>query len=64
MTTESRPAYLFLLPEPSLGDVMFDFEGDPFWTPAQGLMFLAGLLLREGDGWRYEAIWAHDRAQE
>jgi uncharacterized protein len=53
-----------LLPEPSLGDVMFDFEGDPFWTPARGLMFLSGLLLRDGDGWRYEAIWAHDRAQE
>ena len=26
-----------LLPEPSAGDVMFDFEGDPFWTPARGL---------------------------
>ena len=53
-----------LLPEPSAGDVMFDFEGDPFWTPAQGLMFLSGLLLREGAGWRYEAIWGHDRAGE
>jgi predicted RecB family nuclease len=53
-----------LLPEPSAGDVMFDFEGDPFWTPAQGLMFLVGLLVRAGDGWRYEAIWAHDRAGE
>ena len=53
-----------LLPEPSLGDVMFDFEGDPFWTPARGLMFLTGLLFRDGDGWRYEPIWAHDRADE
>ena len=53
-----------LLPERSLGDVMFDFEGDPFWTPARGLMFLSGLLFREGDGLRYEAIWAHDRSQE
>ncbi|MDX6618448.1 MAG: hypothetical protein QOK36_834, partial [Gaiellales bacterium] len=53
-----------LLPEPSAGDVMFDFEGDPFWTPAQGLIFLVGLLLHESDGWRYEAIWAHDRAGE
>ncbi len=43
---------------------MFDFEGDPFWTPAQGLMFLTGLLFREGDGWRYEPIWAHDRDGE
>ena len=27
-------------------------------------MFLVGLLLREGDDWRYEAIWAHDRDGE
>jgi predicted RecB family nuclease len=53
-----------LLPAPSPGDVMFDFEGDPFWTPAQGLMFLVGLVLRESGRWRYEAIWAHDRAAE
>ena len=53
-----------LLPEPSVGDVMFDFEGDPFWTPAQGLMFLTGLLFREGDDWRYEPIWGHDRDGE
>ena len=53
-----------LLPEPSAGDVMFDFEGDPFWTPARGLMFLVGLLLRDGDGWTYEAFWAHDRDGE
>jgi uncharacterized protein len=53
-----------LLPEASPGDVMFDFEGDPFWTAAEELMFLVGLLFRDGDGWRYEAIWAHDRAQE
>jgi predicted RecB family nuclease len=53
-----------LLPEPSAGDVMFDFEGDPFWTAARGLMFLVGLLVRDGDGWRYEAFWAHDLDQE
>jgi predicted RecB family nuclease len=53
-----------LLPEPSEGDVMFDFEGDPFWTPARGLMFLVGLLLREGHDWRYQEIWAHDEAAE
>ena len=55
---------LALLPAPSNGDVMFDFEGDPFWTPAQGLMFLVGLLLRESGRWSYRAIWAHDRAGE
>jgi predicted RecB family nuclease len=52
------------LPEPSAGDVMFDFEGDPFFTPARGLMFLVGLYLRDGEAWRYEAVWAHDPAGE
>jgi len=53
-----------LLAPASPGDVIFDIEGDPFWEPAQGLHFLFGLLLREGDGWRYRAIWAHDRDGE
>ena len=30
-------------PSRSLGDVMFDIEGDPFWTPARGLQFLFGI---------------------
>lgn len=49
------------LPEPNPGDVFIDFEGHPFWTPARGLFFLAGLLYRDADGrWSYEARWAHD----
>jgi predicted RecB family nuclease len=52
------------LPQPSAGDVVFDIEGDPFWEPARGLHFLFGLLTREDEGWRYRAIWAHDRAGE
>jgi predicted RecB family nuclease len=59
------------LPRPSPGDVIFDIEGDPFWEPARGLHFLFGLLTREsktreadGDAWRYQTIWAHDRAGE
>ncbi len=54
------------LPRPSLGDVVFDIEGDPFWEPARGLHFLFGLLTREtsGEAWRYRTIWAHDRAGE
>ena len=32
------------LPRPSMGDVVFDIEGDPFWEPARGLHFLLGLL--------------------
>jgi uncharacterized protein len=53
-----------LLPRPSEGDIVFDIEGDPFWEPARGLHFLLGLLVRDGDGWRYRTIWAHDRAEE
>src|SRR5262245_40851162 len=32
------------LPMPSMGDVVFDIEGDPFWEPARGLHFLLGVL--------------------
>jgi hypothetical protein len=59
------------LPRPSLGDVILDIEGDPFWEPARGLHFLFGLLIRksstreaDSDAWRYQTIWAHDRAGE
>ncbi|HKU85164.1 MAG TPA: TM0106 family RecB-like putative nuclease [Casimicrobiaceae bacterium] len=52
------------LPRPSPGDVIFDIEGDPFWEPAQGLHFLFGILVRDGDEWQYRPMWAHDRADE
>ena len=52
------------LPRPSAGDVMFDLEGDPFWTPARELTFLFGMLLREGDGWRYLPFWGHTPDEE
>ncbi|HEY2788333.1 MAG TPA: TM0106 family RecB-like putative nuclease [Gaiellales bacterium] len=52
------------LPDPSPGDVMFDLEGDPLWTPSRELTFLFGLLLAEGDGWRYEPVWAHSLDDE
>src|SRR5437870_12126139 len=52
------------LPRPSPGDVNFDIEGDPFWEPARGLQFLFGLLTRDDGDWRYQAMWAHDRAEE
>ena len=44
------------LPRPSMGDVVFDIEGDPFWEPARGLHFLLGLLTPGDDWtWRYRA---------
>ncbi|MEA2311139.1 MAG: hypothetical protein QOE28_1107, partial [Solirubrobacteraceae bacterium] len=48
-----------LLPEPSSGDVFFDIEGDPYWSP-EGLEYLFGSLTADGHG----ALWAHDREQE
>ena len=48
------------LPEPDPGDVYFDLEGHPFWTPSSGLFFLFGLWYREGGEWIYDARWAHD----
>jgi uncharacterized protein len=56
---------LELLPEPDDGDVVLDFEGDPFWTVERGLFFLFGLIARDADGgWAFGARWAHDRAGE
>ena len=49
------------LPAPDRGDVFFDFEGDPFWTPQHDLMFLAGLLYQDDAGeWIYDERWAHN----
>ncbi len=48
------------LPEPDEGDLFLDFEGDPFWSPASDLLFMAGLWLHEAGEWRYRSWWAHD----
>ncbi len=54
-----------LLPAPDFGDVFFDFEGHPFWTPQDGLFFLSGLYYRDASGeWTYDARWAHDLDQQ
>ena len=36
------------LPRPSPGDVVLDFEADPFWTPARDLTFLTRAALCRG----------------
>jgi uncharacterized protein len=52
------------LPEPSLGDIFFDFEGDPFVGDG-GLEFLFGYLYLDVDGaQRYVGDWASDRQEE
>ena len=54
---------LAALPEPSRLDVFFDIEADP-WAVDEGLEYLFGWVeIVDGEP-RYEAIWAHDRAQE
>jgi predicted RecB family nuclease len=52
------------LPEPSAGDIFFDFEGDPFVGDG-GLEFLFGYLYSDGDcSARYVGDWASDRQDE
>lgn len=61
------PAALRRLPEPSDGDVFFDFEGDPMWRDGPdgdaGLEYLFGCLTVDG-GERFTPFWAHDREGE
>lgn len=51
------------LPEPSAGDVYFDFEGDPYWGE-DGLEYLFGTAYEEDGEWRYWPSWATSRAAE
>lgn len=52
------------LPEPSAGDIFFDFEGDPF-TGENGIEYLFGLI-RQGDNNEiiYESKWSLNRSAE
>lgn len=52
------------LPEPSDGDMFFDFEGDPF-VGRSGLEYLFGHLEQSNDGrWTYVERWAVTLAEE
>ncbi|HEX5144507.1 MAG TPA: TM0106 family RecB-like putative nuclease [Mycobacterium sp.] len=58
------PQPLALLPHPDRGDMFFDFEGDPLWTPdgrSWGLEYLFGVL---GANDEFTPLWAHDRDAE
>jgi predicted RecB family nuclease len=69
---ESKPVYetlavekdlgLSRLPAPSLGDVFFDLEGDPFIEDG-GLEYLFGYAFEE-EGLQYVGDWAVSRADE
>lgn len=51
-----------LLPEPDVGDVFYDIEGDPHYEG--GLEYLHGLWYRRNGEWTFRAFWAHDREAE
>jgi predicted RecB family nuclease len=51
------------LPEPSDGDIFFDFEGDPF-AGTTGLEYLFGYVLLNEENEDYYCIWAVSEAQE
>jgi predicted RecB family nuclease len=51
------------LPQPSTGDVHFDFEGDPNWGD-DGLEYLFGTVYDEEGAPVYYPLWATSRAQE
>jgi uncharacterized protein len=52
------------LPEPAVGDLYFDIEGDPY-IGDKGLEYLFGVGWLDNDGREaFRAFWAHDRAEE
>jgi len=50
-----------LLPDPSPGDLFFDFEGNPFWDKDGSLEYLWGILDVEGS---FTPLHAHDHETE
>jgi uncharacterized protein len=50
-----------LLPDPSPGDLFFDFEGNPFWDAEGGLEYLWGILDADGN---FTPLHAHDHDTE
>jgi uncharacterized protein len=54
----------FRLPEPVEGDLFFDMEGDPVYSPQGSLEYLFGFHHVENGENRYTAFWARDKAGE
>lgn len=53
-----------LIPMPSLGDVWFDMEGDPYAENGEGLEYMFGYVLREGGEFKFRTFDAENREQE
>lgn len=55
---------LTILPQPSIGDIFFDLEGDPF-VGEGGLEYLFGYTCQSADGIHsYTAEWVYSKEQE
>lgn len=54
---------LYRLPEPTLGDIFLDFEGDPF-IGTSGLEYLTGWVELESGKPEYHHLWAFEAADE
>jgi predicted RecB family nuclease len=53
------------LPEPDAGDLFFDMEGDPVYSPEGSLEYLFGFHFLDDNGVEiFRAFWAHDRESE
>ncbi|HTV54364.1 MAG TPA: TM0106 family RecB-like putative nuclease, partial [Terriglobia bacterium] len=67
VTPVERERGFAVLPPPSPGDVILDFEGDPYALGGDGLEYLIGAVTVDdgsGGGPNYQAIWSFDRAGE
>ena len=58
---QQEEAGFALLPEPSPGDLFFDFEGNPFWDKDGSLEYLWGILDVDGN---FTPLHAHDHDTE
>jgi len=54
---------LAFLPEPDPGDLFYDIEGDPYVGDG-GIEYLHGVGWADGDGFGFQALWAHTAAAE
>ncbi|MDP6299301.1 MAG: hypothetical protein QF388_07800 [Acidimicrobiales bacterium] len=51
---------LLHLPEMHDSDIYLDFEGHPFWTIEEDIIFLFGYIVKEEGEWGYKYLESHD----
>ena len=51
---------LLHLPEMNDSDIYLDFEGHPFWTIEEDIIFLFGYIVKEEGEWEYRYLESHD----